>query len=363
MISTGTIKPSPTASLTTYLPSTSTVTFPADFNRGYYESWNFFIQREVSPTLTAQVGYAGTHGVHLNMAVNINGSAPNTGTAGRQLYPYITSDMNSYEPFGDMTYNGLQSSLKKRIGASLIGVNYTFAKAINNADGDNGDAFLFRVYPVSFALDKQLAGLDRTQNLQVFYVYQLPFGKGHTMLNHGPAAWVVGNWQITGIVSRQSGLPFSVGTTSNVNAGGQGNTASQISPMVKILGGHDGNNPYFDGSAFTNPPSGVLGTTGRDILRGPGFFQMNGSVSRTFLFKEDKIKFQLVGEGLQPDQYSGVCQSRRQLLLAAQCHYGCHELQRLCHDFGHAIHASLFAGGRLFPVLTGRHVPTRQGYR
>ncbi len=66
--------------------------------------------------------------------------------------------------------------------------------------------------------------------------------------------------------------------------------------MVKILGGHDANDPYFDGSAFINPPSGVLGTTGRDLLIGPGYFQMNASVTRTFPIKEEKLKFQLVGE-------------------------------------------------------------------
>jgi hypothetical protein len=295
-ITAGVIKPGTTASTTTYLPSTGTITFPGDFKRGYYQSWNFFIQREFSPTLVAEVGYAGTHGVHTMMNVNINGAAPNTGNAGRQLYPYITSDMNQVTPFGSMSYNGLQARLRKRIGSSLIGVSYTFAKAINNADGDNGDAFLFRTYPLSYTLNKQLAGFDRQQTLQIYYVYQLPFGKGHMWLNHGVGNWIAGGWQLTSTISRFSGLPFTVGTSSNLNAPGQGNTALQINPSVAILGGHDSNNPYFDGSAFANPPNGVLGTTGRDILRGPGLFNINQSVSRTFSFKENKIRFQLVGE-------------------------------------------------------------------
>ena len=102
-ISVGTLKPSPTISLTTYLPGITTASFPKDFNRGYYQSWNFFVQREFSPTLVAEVGYAGTHGVHIHQIVNINAAAPNTGTAGRQLYPYLTTDLNQYTPFGDMT--------------------------------------------------------------------------------------------------------------------------------------------------------------------------------------------------------------------------------------------------------------------
>ena len=296
VISTGVIKPSPTASLTTYLPSVSTVTFPSNYDRGYYQTWNFFVQREFSPTLTAQVGYVGTHGVKLDEGVNINGSAPGTGTAGRQLYPYVTSDMNEYEPFGFMTYEGLQATVRKRIGASLFGASYAFSKAIDSSNGDNGDGTLWRAYPVSFALDKQLSGINRAQTLSIYWVYNLPFGKGHTMLTKGPAALIAGGWQVSGTMARYSGLPFTVGTASSVNAGGQGTSATQVNSVVKILGGHDATDPYFDGSAFVNPPTGVLGTTGRDLLIGPGYFQMNASITRTFAFKEDRVKFQLVGE-------------------------------------------------------------------
>ncbi len=296
IISTGTITPSSTASLTTYLPSVSTVTFPKNFNRGYYQTWNFFVQREFSPTLTAQVGYVGSHGIHTDMGVNINGSLPNTGNAGRLLAPNVLSDMNSYEPFGFMTYQGLQATLRKRIGASIIGVSYAFSKAIDDSNGDNNDATLWRVYPLSYNLDKQLSGINRAQTFTVYWVYNLPFGKGHTMLNKGPAAFIAGGWQINGTIARYSGLPFTVGTASSINAGGQGASATQINSNVKILGGHDLTDPYFDGSAFVNPPTGVLGTTGRNLLVGPGYFQMNSSITRTFSFKEDKVKFQLAGE-------------------------------------------------------------------
>ena len=81
-----------------------------------------------------------------------------------------------------------------------------------------------------------------------------------------------------------------------MNAGGQGQTASQVNPVVRILGGHDPNTPYFDGTAFTNPPAGTLGTTGRNLLRGPGFFNIDENVSRNFSFKEGRLKLQIVGE-------------------------------------------------------------------
>ena len=87
----------------------------------------------------------------------------------------------------------------------------------------------------------------------------------------------------------------TIGSNSSVNAGGQGQTASQINPVVQILGGHDANTPYFSGASFANPAAGTLGSTGRDILRGPGFFNIDENISRTFTIKE-KIKLQFIGE-------------------------------------------------------------------
>jgi len=297
-ITVGTIKPSTTASPTTYLPTTAiSATFPQYMNRGYIQSWNFFVQREFSQTLTAEAGYVGTHGVHTMLGVNINGSAPGTGNNGRQLFPYSTSDINMYMPFGNMTYNGLQTRIKKRIGNGLVGISYTFSKTINNTNGDNGDGTLFRAYPMSYTLDKAIAGFDRTHIFQLYHVYQLPCGKGQKFLNKGVASWIFGGFQLSGTLSRYSGLPFTVGASnSTLNAAGQTQTADQLNPVVNILGGHDPNTPYFDGTAFGPITTARLGSTGRNLLRGPGVFTMNQSVSRTFSFKDGKLKLELVGE-------------------------------------------------------------------
>jgi hypothetical protein len=309
-ISKGVITPAPAGTTgatllpTNYLPTIGTGTFPADMNRGYIESWNFFIQREIDKSTTIEAGYVGTHAVHQTFGVNINGSAPGTNTTtARLLAPYLVTDLNSYQPFGNMTYNALQARMTKHIGTSVIGASYTFSKAIDNfngtgsgTQGDNGDGSLFRAYPTAFALNKQLAGFDRTHTFVLYHVYNFPFGKGHKYLNHGVVAQIVGGFQIGGTLTRYSGLPFTVGSSVATNGAGQSQSATQINQVVQILGGHDANSPYFDGTAFTNPATGTLGTTGRNILRGPGLFNMDENVSRTFSFKDGRIRFQLVGE-------------------------------------------------------------------
>ena len=129
----------------------------------------------------------------------------------------------------------------------------------------------------------------------------LPFGKGHTWLNHGLASWVVGNWQISGTLSRESGLPFGIGTTSTINAGGQANSASQINPNVQILGGHDANDPYFNGAAFANPPANVLGLH-RPLHWRLVWARLLYDGTRTspasFPFNEGKIKLPVAGRSL-----------------------------------------------------------------
>jgi hypothetical protein len=80
-----------------------------------------------------------------------------------------------------------------------------------------------------------------------------------------------------------------------LNAAGQTQTADQLNPVVQILGGHDANTPYFDGTAFGPITTARLGSTGRNILRGPGVFNVNQNISRTFTVKE-KIKLQFLGE-------------------------------------------------------------------
>ena len=76
---------------------------------------------------------------------------------------------------------------------------------------------------MSYDLNKGLAGFDRTHTLQIYHVYQLPFGKGHALLNHGLAAQIFGGFQISGTLSRYSGLPFTVGASEQLFERGRAN--------------------------------------------------------------------------------------------------------------------------------------------
>jgi hypothetical protein len=98
---------------------------------------------------------------------------------------------------------------------------------------------------------------------------------------------IVGGWQTNWILSRMSGLPFTVGTSStSLNAPGNSQTADQILSNVAILGGHGLGQPYFDPNAFGPVTTPRFGSSGRNLLRGPGVFNLDGSLFRKFRMTE-----------------------------------------------------------------------------
>jgi hypothetical protein len=143
-----------------------------------------------------------------------------------------------------------------------------------------------------------VAGFDRPHNFQAYGNYELPFGHGKRWVSQGIASKIMGGWQLNGILSRESGTPFTVGSSgSSVNAPGNTQTANQILPNVTILGGHGiGANgaSYFNPLAFAPVTTVNFGNSGRDILRGPGVFNVNASIFRNFSITERfKLQFRM----------------------------------------------------------------------
>ena len=131
------------------------------------------------------------------------------------------------------------------------------------------------------------------------YVYQLPFGKGKHFLNGIPsgANYIIGGWKLQGVLTAMSGTPFSIGYTgAYLNAPNNANTAQQVVSDVNILKGintvANGGSAWFDPTAFAITPcqsatpsaacpnGQQVGNTGRNILSGPGFFDLNLALAK-----------------------------------------------------------------------------------
>ncbi len=279
----------PDLSLTSFpLPlAVGTTTFPQEYHRGYVESWNFTVQRDVGAGLNIQAAYVGSRGVRQTVNQNINAGGPGGGNNGRALYPKFgrISNITYHTPFDTTEYDGFQFQATRRVGSSMLGVSYTFSKSISWGD-DTDSGLTWNWVPMLYR-NRAVAGFDRTHNLQFYGDVELPFGPRHQFANHGIAAAIAGGWQVNWILSRMSGTPFNVASSgTSVNAPGNTQTADQIKDDVQMLGGHGVGQPYFDPLAFKAVTEVRFGSSGRNILRGPGVFNVDGSLFRNFQMTE-----------------------------------------------------------------------------
>jgi hypothetical protein len=268
----------------------TTTTYPANYRRGYIESFNVTLQHDFG-FFTLQSAWVSSLAVRHTDDININAAGPGGGVAGQEYYPLTgqTTAITESTPFNNAKYESWQSQLTRRLGkAGLFGITYTFSKAMDY--GDNDDSGLTWAWVPMYIRNYALAGFDRTHNFQGYWDYKLPFGRGTSLANHGVAAAIAGGWQLNGILSRYSGTPFTVASSgTSVNAPGNTQTANQVASSVAILGGHGigaNGGSYFNPAAFAPVTTVNFGNSGRDIVRGPGVFNVNASLFRNFRLTE-----------------------------------------------------------------------------
>jgi hypothetical protein len=267
-----------------------------NFKNPATESWNIAVQRELPGKLTLDVAYVGNHGVDSVVAYNLNAAVTaGGGTASQPEFgPFgRTANTTLYWAGYSSHYNALQVKLNRRFGTGLtMTTSYTWGKGMAYQGGDDG-GLMFYVNPQrSYARNDY----DRTQTFVQSYVYDLPIGHGQRWLKSGALSNVIGGWRISGVLTLMTGTPFSISGGSALNTPGSTQTADQVVPQVNILHGINIGNPWFDPTAFvTETRPGVFGNTGRNIMTGPGFFNLDASLFKVVKFAE-RFALEIRGE-------------------------------------------------------------------
>ncbi len=275
---------------------------PLNYKNPNVQSWNFSIQRSLPLHFTLDVAYVGNHGVRSSAAYNLN--VPNSadqmgiGVNGRPLYQQFkrTADTMLYFAGYSSMYNGLQVKLNRRFHNGLaITTAYTMARGMAFQTGDDGTIWNYINPRRSYAR----TDFDRHQTFVQSYVYDLPFGVGRKWLNRGMAAKIIGGWQINSILTLMTGLPMTFGASgSSLNTPGASQTADQVADVTKLYGINTlakGGSPWFSQASFVQPTGVRFGSSGRNTLSGPNFFNADLSLFKIFNFTE-KIKMELRGE-------------------------------------------------------------------
>jgi len=292
-------------------------------------SWSLRVERELSPNTAFTIGYVGSHGYHELVGVDANEPVPTicpaspcpavfpmnfpsplAGSpvpAGTFFIPFISPSTPRANPAlantwtwfsrGDSSYHALQVEAQRRFsqGLTFRGV-YTFSKVLDDGDSLNqttaGNAPGLVSNPFNLHADKGLGTFDVRHIGVVNVLYALPFGHGHKLASGmtGFPDRLVSGWSVAGILTAQSGFPFT--PQLSYNPSNNGDTRNPVRPFRNpaftgpvILG-----NPaqWFNPAAFLAPPpnSGFYGDLGRDTLIGPGLATWDFSALKDTVLRE-----------------------------------------------------------------------------
>jgi len=272
----------------------------------YVYQYNFGIQRKIGNSLSFEVDYQGSTGHKLGLFVDYNqpqvivnslavrgNQAPNV-----QIYPYPTfGGVTVGKDIGNSNYNGMVATIKyqSRHGYFVQG-SYTLSKSI-----DNNSAFFGSTGELSVISDGNHINLDRgpssfdtRQRAVVVYNVDLPVGPGHRLLgwNNTFSREVFGGWQVSGITSAQTGQPFTVYDTA-ADFSGFNQTADR--PDIIGSGTLPQNNTNPDAAFSTSyfsaiPPTGRVGTSGRNQYYGPGLVNYDFTALKSFAIWGDRSR-------------------------------------------------------------------------
>ena len=219
---------------------------------------------------------------------------------------------NVLSNYSNSTYNALQIDVNRRFANGFQGqINYVFSKVMGDAQGDQQTNFEPFLDINNAKIEKsRAAGSDITHVIKANGLYELPFGKGqkfqsgHTVVNK-----LIGGWRVSGIMTRQSGTPFSIlsgrGTFNRAGRSGSmtANTALNKEALdalfrLEFLGsgpffvpqgikGADGRAVAgdglapFSGQVFTQPTAGTIGTLQKNYFSGPWVLALDSGLSKT----------------------------------------------------------------------------------
>jgi hypothetical protein len=296
------------AVLPVILPAGLTWGVTPNIGTPYTMMYLFNIQRQLGSSSTLEIGYNGDLHRHLQNQNNGAGLLPynapgvppgiNVAPALRAPYPEFPAGIELTESGGRGNYNGLSVKLSQRFKAGLTTlVSYTWSKALDDGSAIRGNAVtgvangdMYPENPLCRQCEKGPSAFNTPARLVTSILYELPLGKGKSLLNRGGFLnELVGGWQTSTIFTASSGRPLY--PIAGWDAAGQiiqGNwdrlNSTGIDPYLPS--DKRSANQWFNTAGFSNLIPGQYGNMGRYSLTGPGVWNLDFSAIKNFPIKE-----------------------------------------------------------------------------
>jgi hypothetical protein len=279
------------------LPVSIYGTFQHNWHMPELATWNLNLEHQFGKSWVARASYAGNKGTYLasgvlgfneqNPAVYIRGASTVANTQDRRVNPLFgsvglfSSDNNSH-------YESLRFIVEKRFsrGLSLL-ANYTWSKLIDDLspNGANG-----RTDPFNRGFDYGLSNDDFPHVFNFSATWQIPQAP-----LHGLTSKLLNGWELTAITNWRSGIPYSVFSNEDNSLTGVGSDRADYIGGASLDPGRSHGalvQEGFNTSAFVPNAIGTFGTSGKNILRGPRFFDTDLGLLKNFpLFERTSLQF------------------------------------------------------------------------
>lgn len=267
------------------------------------EQYSFRIEQGLTANTVLTLGYVGEHGYHLLSTADVNTAIPTILANGTKFFPPKSPRRNPnlgntrYELSNGLSnYNALHADIIQRFSHGLqFRANYTFSKSLDT----HSSSFLANsgvggtttvMDPDNPKGDWGPSNFDVTHRFTGNFSYQLPVGRGKSYLGDikGLADVLVSGWQLNGIITAQSGFPFTPLVGFNQSGSGDSRNPDRVSLNPNFSGALIVGTPqqWYNPKGFLLPAAGTYGNAGRDILRGPGVAEFDASLFKIFRIRE-----------------------------------------------------------------------------
>jgi Carboxypeptidase regulatory-like domain len=292
-----------------------TLQVPRHFIVPSVQQWNLTIQRALGGNFILELGYVGSHTVHLrevhDALQSVIASPQNpiavTGANGQTFTITTTTIANAiarsryqgvngysaYEAFVDDAYahyHSLQTTLSRRFASSYLQAAYTFSRSTDATSSSNTAFNTLFNNQLNLNGSRGLSDFDRRHRLAISYLQDIPFFNQAT----GWKRTLLGGWSVSGVTVFQSGLPFSIfdsgAGSAYVGLTTVPGTTASLAPGATLSGGLTAGSVqsrldhYLNSNAFQKAPiigddgaATGFGTLGRNTYHGP--FQQNWDFS------------------------------------------------------------------------------------
>jgi hypothetical protein len=271
-------------------PNLAWSVWSADFTSPRIAQWNVSVQRQLARSWVVTTAYVGSSSRHLPRLSNINAAGPGDRATERErrMIPSLAAIMMAGSS-GSASYHGLDTTVEKRLSHGAQGsLSYTWSHSIDDVTEQSGAEGNMVIQDWrNIRGDRGNSGFDRRHRLVAHALVDLPFGAGRRWSGSGRVVGaLLRDWQVSAIVSMQSGAWFDVAILDPANRLGVTPGSSVWRP--DLVGDPSPSRPtadaWLDAAAFAVPQNADgtyrYGSLGRNSLAGPGYVDLDAALSR-----------------------------------------------------------------------------------